>query len=78
MNGVKTNINGDFCAYCNAKVNVPLYDFCPKCGSALSLNAINLKEQQNRKIKLEVLDELSLEIKDEESLKILLQKIKNI
>ena len=76
--GIKSNPNGDFCAYCNAKVNIPLYDFCPKCGSPLSLNALKLKEQHTRKAKLEILDELTLEIQDEKTLKLLLEKIKNI
>ena len=53
MNGIKSLPNGDFCAYCNAKINADLYDFCPKCGNALSMNAIKLKEQQNRRIKIE-------------------------
>lgn len=78
LGGIKTLKDGDYCAYCNAKVNTSLYNFCPKCGNALTGDAIRLKEQQEKRIKLELLDELSETIQDENSLKIILEKIKNV
>lgn len=77
-NGIKTTPDGDFCEYCNAKVNVNLYNFCPKCSNPLNQNAIKLKEQQEKRIQIELLDELSCEIQDEKSLKIIVEKLKNI
>ncbi len=78
ISGIKTNADGDFCAYCNAKVNLSLYNFCPKCGNALNLDARTLKEQQEKRIKIELLDELSLEVRDEKTLSLILNKLKEI
>jgi len=78
LNGIKTYVDGDFCVNCDMKVNVEVHNFCPKCGSALNSNAIKFKEQQNKKIKIELLDELSNAITDENSLKIILEKIKSL
>ncbi len=77
LNGVKTTIDGDVCVYCNAKA-LDLYNFCPKCGNPLTLDAIRLKEQKDRKIKIELLDELAYLIGDEKSLKVILNKVKSI
>ncbi|MBR3605530.1 MAG: hypothetical protein IKL52_05845 [Candidatus Gastranaerophilales bacterium] len=78
MNGIKTLPDGDHCAYCNAKVNLSLYDFCPKCGNALSINALKFKNQQEKRTKIELLDELALELTDEKSLNIILNKVKSL
>lgn len=78
MEGIKTTQNGDFCIYCNAKVNVNLYNFCPKCGNALTIEATNLKEQQNRKLRLEILDELASSIQNTEALAEIMKKIKEV
>lgn len=78
VNGIKTYSDGDCCAYCNAQINEKLYNFCPKCGNPLNMNAITLKEQQQRRIKLELLDELAYEIKDRDALTVILNKTKNI
>lgn len=78
INGVRTSIDGDHCIYCDAKVVDGVYNFCPKCGNALNVNAIKLKEQQTKKIQIELLDELAYLIEDEKSLKIILDKTKSI
>ena len=76
INGIKTNIDGDHCAYCDARIITGLYNFCPKCGNPLNIEAIRLKEQQEKRIKLEVLDELAYLVDDENALKIILDKTK--
>lgn len=78
INGIKTTINGDCCAYCEAKVISGLYNFCPKCGNPLTVDAIRFKEQQEKKIKLELLDELAYEVEDEKALKIILDKTQSL
>lgn len=77
MNGIKTLPDGDYCTYCNSKVRLDLYSFCPKCGSALTQNAIKLMAQREIRVKIELLDELASEIKDEKSLKIIIEKLKS-
>lgn len=76
--GIKTTPSGDVCGKCNAKVNVGVYNFCPICGNALNFDAIRLNDQQIKKAKLEVLDELSLKIQDAKSLQIILDKVKSL
>ena len=75
MFGVTTKIEGDFCANCNAKI-ISAYNFCPKCGNPLNQNAIKLKEQQQKRVEIELLDELANKIEDEKSLKIIINKLK--
>ena len=72
------NIQNQNCAYCNAKVNLNIYSFCPKCGSPLSEKAAELARQRETKIKLEVLEQVANEIKDEASLKTIINLIKNV
>ena len=67
--------NKTFCNYCNAKI-IKAYEFCPKCGSALSENARKLKTLQNQRIEIELLEELSEKFNDENSLKIILEELK--
>lgn len=78
INGIKTNIDGDHCAYCDAKVVSGLYNFCPKCGNPLTVDAIRFKDQQTKKEKLELLDELAYQIEDEKALKVILEKTKSL
>ena len=78
VGGIKSLQNGDFCAYCEAKVNLNAYNFCPKCGNPLSQNAMKLRDQQEKRIKLEILDELAEEVNDTKTLAIIVNKIKNI
>jgi len=78
IQGIKTKADGDFCAYCDSRVSSKYYDFCPKCGNALTQNAISLKEQQTKRIKLDVLDELAFEIENAEALKIIMDKVKSL
>ena len=78
LGGIKTLLDGDYCMYCNTKIKSENYDFCPKCGNPLTENAIKLREQQDRKIKLEVYDHLSEIIKDKSDLEILCNELKNI
>lgn len=77
INGIKTKQDGEYCANCDARTS-KYYDFCPKCGSALTSNGMQLREQQIKRVKLEVLDELALELQDEKSLLLILNKVKNI
>ncbi|MBQ7884944.1 MAG: hypothetical protein IJ318_02480 [Clostridia bacterium] len=76
--GIKTTPEGDKCAYCDAKVNTAVYNYCPKCANPLNFDALRRNEQLNKKIKLEILDELSLQIDDAKSLQIILNKIKSL
>ena len=76
IKGIKSLPNGDFCAYCNAKINLDLYDFCPKCGNPLSDNAIKLREKQDERIKFGVLDDLSQGISDPNVLKVISEYLK--
>lgn len=78
INGIKTNVDGDHCAYCDAKVVSGLYNFCPKCGNPLTVDAIRFKDQQTKKEKLELLDELAYQIEDEKALKVILEKTKSL
>ena len=77
ISGIKTKPDGDYCAYCNAKL-INVYEFCPKCGNALTLDAVNLRGQREKSIKIELLDELASEMADEKSLKAILKKLNNI
>ena len=76
--GIKTTKDGDICAKCNAKVKTNSYNFCPICGNALNYDAIRLRDQQTKKAKLELLDELSFEIEDQKSLEIIVKKVKSL
>ena len=78
INGIKTLPDGDYCAYCNAKVSTDIYNFCPICGNPLNMQAINFYEQKINREKLNLLTELVSEIKDKNSLEIIAQKTKNI
>lgn len=76
--GIKSSPNGDVCIKCNAKVKTNLYNFCPVCGNALNFDAIRLRDQQIKKAKLEVLDELSTQIQDQKSLETIIKKVKSL
>ena len=78
IGGIKTKPDGEFCAYCDARISSKYYDFCTKCGNALTSKAIKLREQQIKRIKLEVLDELALEIEDTAALNIIVNKVKTL
>lgn len=77
MYGIKTKADGDYCVACSAKI-IDVYNFCPKCGNPLTKNANNLNEQRLRAVKIELLDELASSLNDENSLKTILEKLKNI
>lgn len=77
VGGIKTLPDGDYCAYCNIKVNSS-YNFCPRCGSTLNDNARKLKEQQEKRMKLEVYNSLADQISDKESLQIIVENLKNL
>ena len=70
INGVKDMVDGTHCVYCDAKINEALFNFCPICGNALNTDAIRLKEQQIKRVKLELLDQLAYEISDKNALKV--------
>lgn len=78
INGISSNVDGDFCAYCGAEINADLYNFCPKCGNPLNINAIKLKEQQIKREKIDLLDELAYLINDADALKVILDKTKSL
>ena len=76
--GIKSTPDGDLCLKCNAKVKTTVYNFCPVCGNALNVDAIRLRDQQIKKAKLEVLDELSTQIQDPKSLETIVKKVKSL
>lgn len=76
--GIKSTQDGDVCIKCNAKVKTNLYNFCPVCGNALNFDAIRLRDQQIKKAKLEVLDELVVEVTDPKFLETILKKVKSL
>lgn len=76
LGGIKNLPSGNYCMYCNAKMNSEKFNFCPNCGNPLTDNAIRLREQQDKKVKLEVLANLTEKIDDEKMLKILSDFIK--
>ena len=76
--GIKSTVDGDACAYCGALVNTAIYNYCPKCANPLNFDALRRNEQLTKKTKLEVLDELSLLIEDEQALQVILDKIKSL
>ena len=76
--GIKSTKDGDICAKCNSKLKTNSHNFCPVCGNALNFDAIRLRDQQIKKAKLEVLDELSLEIQDQKSLETIIKKVKSL
>ncbi len=78
INGVTTRVDGDHCAYCDAKIIGGLYNFCPKCGNPLNVEAIKLKEQQTKHTQIELLDDLAYLIEDEKSLQVILNKVKEL
>lgn len=77
LGGIKSKADGEYCVKCDAKI-VNSYEFCPKCGSALSLDAIKLNGQRKKAVQIELLDELAAEITDEKTLKIIINKLKSL
>ena len=71
------NIALEKCPHCKTKVQ-ELDNFCRICGTPLNTNASKLKIQQTKRIKMELLDELANEIKDRDSLKVIVEKVKNL
>ena len=71
IGGIKTKIDGDYCAYCDNKVNAENQNFCPVCGNPLNENGENLRHEQLVSEKLKLLGELSSQVKDPASLKII-------
>ncbi len=78
IRGIKTLENGDFCAYCNAKVNLEIYNFCPKCGNPLTDEAIRLRDQQDKKLKIELVGVLAEKIENKKVLEELATILKDI
>lgn len=76
--GIKSYVDGDYCTSCDAKISTTIHNFCPNCGNPLNSNALKFKEQQNKRIKIELLDELALNITDANSLKVVLDKVKSL
>lgn len=81
MNGIKSLVDGDYCGYCDLKIDLKKQNFCPKCGNPLTDDAIKLKEQQNLGIIMGVIDDLTNIINDASSLQkisdYLTDKVKN-
>ena len=36
IGGIKTKADGDYCAYCDNKIDPEKYNFCPVCGNPRS------------------------------------------
>ena len=62
----------------NSQVKTKAHNFCPVCGNALNFDAIRLRDQQIKKAKLEVLDELVVEVTDPKFLETILKKVKSL
>lgn len=78
VNGIKTLQDGEYCAYCNTKVNADIYNFCPICGNPLNSQAMVFNDQKIAKEKLDLLTELVSVITDKDSLQIIAEKTKEI
>ena len=78
IGGIKTRPDGDYCVYCNNKVDAENQNFCPVCGNPLNENGENLRHEQIISEKLKLLSELSSLIKDPRSLKIIQSKIEEL
>ena len=75
IGGIKSKIDGDYCVYCNNKVDAENQNFCSVCGNPLNENGENLRHEQIVSEKLKLLSELSMLIKEPRALKIIQNKI---
>ncbi len=75
IGGIKTKIDGDYCAYCDNKVDVEKQNFCPRCGNPLNEDGENLRHEQIVSEKLKLLSELSVLVKEPKALKVIQDKI---
>ncbi len=78
IGGIKTKIDGDYCAYCDKKVDIENQNFCPVCGNPLTEDGENLRHEQIVSEKLKLLSELSRSVKDPATLKTIQEKIQNL
>ena len=78
IGGIKTKIDGDYCAYCDAKVDSQKQNFCSVCGNPLNENGENLRHEQIESEKIKLLSELLTSIKDPRALKIIQNKIQKL
>ena len=78
IGGIKTKVDGDYCAYCDKKVDTTNQNFCSVCGNPLTEDGENLRHEQIVSEKLKLLSELSLSVKDPATLRIIQQKIQNL
>ena len=78
IGGIKTKADGDYCAYCDNKIDPEKYNFCPVCGNPLNENGENLRHEQIVSEKIKLLSELTSSIKDPKALKAIQNKIKDI
>ena len=75
IGGIKTKIDGDYCVYCNNKVDTEKQNFCAVCGNPLNENGENLRHEQIVSEQLKLLSDLSKFIKDPRALKVIQNKI---
>lgn len=78
IGGIKTKIDGDYCVYCDNKIDAENQNFCPVCGNPLNENGENLRHEQIVSEKLKLLAELSRVINDPRSLKVIQNKIQEL
>lgn len=78
IGGIKTKIDGDYCAYCDKKVDVKNQNFCPVCGNPITEEGISLRNEQIISEKLKLLSDLSRSVKDPATLKIIQNKIQEL
>ena len=77
IEGIKTLPDGDHCVVCNLKVNAD-YAFCPNCGNPLNNDSMLLKQEQNKSLIINFCNELANELSDQKSIKIIINKLKNL
>lgn len=77
IGGIKTKVDGDYCVYCNNKINEK-NNFCPICGNPLNENGENLRHEQIVSEKIKLLSELSSLIKDPKALKVIQIQIEKL
>ncbi len=78
IGGIKTRSDGDYCAYCDSKVNLSEQNFCSKCGNPLNEEGRALRQEQLVSMQLQLLGDLASKIKDTSALKVIKDKIEEL
>lgn len=71
--------NGErFCASCSKQIKSEKENYCFNCGNPIADDAVMLRVEQIKTIKLELIDDLINEINDIDSLNVLKEKVNQI